>query len=207
MKTISLYDPSTGLFDGTRITGDESTIALNIPAGMAAIDGEHDHLSRCVDLGTGDVIDWQPPQPTGSDLVDHVWSSDMRRWRAVDTVAGRRRKLADAVNAMRAHALAAGEVMLGGVPFDADLASCDNLTRVLSGRAALGVPSTTLQLWRAADNTDHMLGGAQLAQLAGLLLARGDAVYAASWAIKAELDAADTLAALDAVDLNAGWPT
>ncbi len=77
MKVHSFYDPLTGLFVGRTFAGPEGTLERNIPPGHAAIEGIHDHLSKKVDLKTGDVVDHQPPQPT----PDHEWHSQSKRWR------------------------------------------------------------------------------------------------------------------------------
>jgi hypothetical protein len=84
MKVYSLYDSTTGLFVGRSFgtdlredTGEHArAIAANTPAGHGTVEGVHDHLSRKVDLTTGAVVDYQPPQPS----ADHEWSASMKRW-------------------------------------------------------------------------------------------------------------------------------
>jgi hypothetical protein len=74
-KTWSFYD-ATGLFVGRTFTGPSENLEMNTPQGHAAMEGVHDHLSRRVDLETGETVDWQPPQPS----ADHVWNADTKRW-------------------------------------------------------------------------------------------------------------------------------
>lgn len=74
MKTWSFYDPATGRFTGKRFTGNERTLEANRPQGLAAIEGEHDHLSRHV--VDEEVVDWQPQQPD----AEHEWNADSKRW-------------------------------------------------------------------------------------------------------------------------------
>jgi hypothetical protein len=75
-RTVSFYDAVTGLFTGSKFSGPDLAIAMNTPAGWRAKDGEHDHLSRRVDLETSEVVDWQPPAPD----ADHEWNAERRRW-------------------------------------------------------------------------------------------------------------------------------
>lgn len=80
----SLYDPTTGLFTGQRISG------RLIPEGPAleARDGEFDHLSQRVDLKTGEVVDYVPEAPADTALVGYVWLE--RRWKAVPTLEAKK---------------------------------------------------------------------------------------------------------------------
>lgn len=73
MKEWSFYDPETGVISPHRVTiSHPGQLACNTPAGLVAIEGHHDPLSkRVVD---GKVVDWQSPQPS----PDHDW--DGRRW-------------------------------------------------------------------------------------------------------------------------------
>ena len=75
-RTVSFYDAATGQILGATFTGPDHAIELNTPAGCLAIEGEHDHLSRRVDLETGEVVDWQPPAPD----EDHEWNPERKRW-------------------------------------------------------------------------------------------------------------------------------
>lgn len=88
----SLYDLQTGLFVGREVIGNAAAIEANTPPGCGVMEGQHDHLSRRVDLTTGKVIDWIPPQPADTPLHTHVWDamSDPKRprWREVETTAG-----------------------------------------------------------------------------------------------------------------------
>ncbi len=77
---FSVYDKASGLFVGRQFSvqvGGQHT--LNVREGEAAIEGQHDHLSRRVDLAQDPpvVIDHQPPQPS----ADHEWHAETRRWR------------------------------------------------------------------------------------------------------------------------------
>ena len=71
------FDTATGELLGRTFSGPESALAANTPPGAQPIEGAFDHRSQRVDLDTGHVIDWRPPQPD----ADHEWHPDIRRWR------------------------------------------------------------------------------------------------------------------------------
>lgn len=74
IRTVSFYDPATGLLTGRTFSGPEDMVSANTPEGLAAIDGHHDHLAaRVVD---GAVVDWIPDAPDAG----HEWSRDRKRW-------------------------------------------------------------------------------------------------------------------------------
>jgi hypothetical protein len=86
MKTVSFYHAATGLFHPASLTvSDETVIALNTPPDHAVMEGAHDHLSRRVDVATGEVVDYQPPTPS----ADHAWDANLKRW-VLDPVAQER---------------------------------------------------------------------------------------------------------------------
>jgi hypothetical protein len=87
-RAISIYSKETGLFTGRTVSGTGYTdelLASHLADGEASIDGHHDHLSRRVDLATGEVVDYQPPQPSS----DHEWHAGARRWQLTQTASER----------------------------------------------------------------------------------------------------------------------
>jgi hypothetical protein len=111
---FSFYDKTTGIFSGRTFFGPREYLAINTPSGHASIEGEHDHLSRRIDIErfhrdreaaleahrahrpevdpafefratAAHVIDWQPEQPS----ADHEWNTDTRRWQLSATASGR----------------------------------------------------------------------------------------------------------------------
>lgn len=83
MKTHSFYDLTTGLFTGQTFSCDVADpptyarlLAANLPPGCASIEGAHDRENYRVDLASGEVIDYQPPQPS----ADHEWDAAAKRW-------------------------------------------------------------------------------------------------------------------------------
>jgi hypothetical protein len=85
MSHYSIYDAATGAFTGQEvIANNDHTLRINTPEGCAAIEGQHDHLSKRVDLATGEVVNWQPPAPPDTDLETFEWDATTRpkrpRW-------------------------------------------------------------------------------------------------------------------------------
>ena len=76
MKTWSFYDRQTGLLTGCTFTGRKASLDLNLKAGQGAIEGDHDHLSRKVNLDTGELEDYVPPAPD----EHHAWNEEQKRW-------------------------------------------------------------------------------------------------------------------------------
>jgi hypothetical protein len=78
LKTVMFYHKDTGMFAANQLlVSDERMVALNTPKDHVAIDGHHfDHLSQRVDVTSGEIVDYQPPQPS----VEHEWSGTARRW-------------------------------------------------------------------------------------------------------------------------------
>jgi len=60
--------------------------------------------------------------------------------------------------------------------------------------------------FRDDDDATHMLTPQQFIVFAQTVLARVEAIYAASWAMKDALNAAATTADVRAVDIDSGWP-
>lgn len=77
MKTWSFYDPSTGRFVKRTWSGPLTDLDANTPSGCAVIDGKYDDLSQRVDLKTGEVVDYQPPQPSS----EHEWQENVANGR------------------------------------------------------------------------------------------------------------------------------
>lgn len=106
-----------------------------------------------------------------------------------------------AVNRLRAEKLGLPVTFMGH-PFDADAEAIGNINGVLAAVGA-GVPLPADFSWRAADNVNVPMGPQGIVGLAGTMLVYRNRCYAASWALKAAIAAADHP---DTVDINLGWP-
>lgn len=91
MKTITLLDLKTGAL-GRVLTLPEMAIAQNVPDGFGFVAGRHDRQSQRVDLSTGEVIDFQPAQPSN----DHEWNAETKRWQLKPEVIERNQRHAEA---------------------------------------------------------------------------------------------------------------
>ncbi len=81
MRHVTFYDVETGLLHPVSVmASDDDAIELNVPPGHKAIDHPNgamlDRLSKRVDVKTGKVIDYQPPQTS----ADHEWNASSKRW-------------------------------------------------------------------------------------------------------------------------------
>jgi hypothetical protein len=119
--TLSFYDPATGLFTGRRRRGHRLSTE-----GLSVVEGAYDHLSQRVDLESGAVVDYQPPQPS----PDHEWRENVvngrPRWVKKAEVVERERRAVAAqqeidvlerskIRALTDHALAPDvEIEVGG---------------------------------------------------------------------------------------------
>lgn len=87
-KQWSFYHRISGQLADFRYSG--SSLERNTPPDHVAIEGALDHLSQRVDVTTGSVVDYQPPQPS----PDHEWNATAKRWRK-KAEAVRRQSLRD----------------------------------------------------------------------------------------------------------------
>lgn len=78
MRTYSFYHKETGVIHPQCFStdGGERTLKANTPADHIAVEAALDRLSQRVDVASGAVIDFQPPQPSN----DHEWNADTKRW-------------------------------------------------------------------------------------------------------------------------------
>lgn len=87
MSAWHFYALETGLFTGRWIDCPTDHVQANTPEGCGAAQGVADWQAQCVDLQTGQVIDWQPPAPASDAMRTWSWSEQARRWIAVPTQA------------------------------------------------------------------------------------------------------------------------
>jgi hypothetical protein len=80
---VHFYDDKTGLFTGVSIHTNLSEpkdvkafIAENTPAGHGSYVGYVDALSQKMDLASGQIVDYKPPQPSPR----HEWNVVTKRW-------------------------------------------------------------------------------------------------------------------------------
>lgn len=85
MNTWSFYHVETGeLHPQVFSTTDDSSLAINTPKDHKAIEGDHDHVLKCVDLKTKSVVDRDVPKPAPS--ADREYDPTRRRWVVKESV-------------------------------------------------------------------------------------------------------------------------
>lgn len=113
MKHWSFYDLATGRLIGSGGSfKDEAMMIANTPEGAAAIEGRYDHESQRVDLKTGEVVDYQPPQPSS----DHEWDEEAKRWALSRAAQDRNRLLNDLDDLDKKQGRALREAILAVLP-------------------------------------------------------------------------------------------
>jgi hypothetical protein len=91
-KQWSFYVEADGLFLPIVMTLPNSAARdANTPPGAIAIEGAHDYLCQRVDLATGQIVDYQPPEPAATQWATWAWADTVRRWRPVPTLAALQR--------------------------------------------------------------------------------------------------------------------
>lgn len=78
MRThFSFYDKTTGEIKPLSFRApNDAHVQANTPPNCEVIEGRFDHLSQRVDLDSGEVVDYIPPQPSD----DHEWNNETKRW-------------------------------------------------------------------------------------------------------------------------------
>lgn len=70
-----------GIFTGGSVDCPESHLDQNVPEGYGCYMGEVDPLSQRIDIESGELMEYQPPQPS----ANHQWT-EQKRWVYVDTL-------------------------------------------------------------------------------------------------------------------------
>jgi hypothetical protein len=76
MSKYWIYNVETGIFTGVSLDCPADHLDCNVPEGCGCIMGPVDSMSQRVDMTTGQLVDYQPPQPS----VDYVWDDVSKRW-------------------------------------------------------------------------------------------------------------------------------
>jgi hypothetical protein len=113
-------------------------------------------------------------------------------------------KLNNDINTHRETRLAAGMWYLGYF-WATDARARTNLTGMVAAVTA-GIPLPPNYTWRDNNNNNVPMNAQGLITFSGYLLLYVNQVYTYSWALKAQIDACETLEDLDAIDIYSGWP-
>lgn len=123
MTLWSVYERLTGLFVGVTVPSPTLPHHFVRDPKFFAVEGEHDPLSKRVDLVTGEVVDYQPPPPIPDD-ADKTWAWDdtIKRWVATATLREVKREQAFRIKAA-AKAEDQTDITIAGNVLNADVAS------------------------------------------------------------------------------------
>jgi len=90
VSTWHVYSLASGQLTGAWLSIDDDdadTLSANTPPDHGLVAGVADWESQCVDLATGELVDWQPPAPADDALRTWAWHADAKRWLATPTQA------------------------------------------------------------------------------------------------------------------------
>lgn len=137
------------------------------------------------------------------DLWDGAQFTRPPRWESLDVG---RAEVRAAINAERDRREEAGFVYLGR-PVDSDSRSVQRIgVAVQAAQAAAGAGQPFAIEWMCQDNTLLALDAAGMMGMPVALAMAGNALHQHARTLKAAVDAADSVAALEAIDVAAGWP-
>jgi hypothetical protein len=71
--------------------------------------------------------------------------------------------------------------------------------------ATIKAPETIMH-WMPVSNNLKTMTAAQAVEMGQYIKARGDQIMAYSWQLKAQINDAETFEALDAINIQEGWP-
>jgi hypothetical protein len=81
------YVAADGLLLPRGWIGDEDAAIANAPIGCTVIQGRHDHARVRVDLSTGALVPYQPPEPAADEWQTWRWDAEAWRWVSEPTTA------------------------------------------------------------------------------------------------------------------------
>lgn len=102
------------------------------------------------------------------------------------------------------------ERIIGGFAHGTDIWDSDAISQmnIIGANSAISaeIPLPENFSWRSATNVSHPFTVIQMRELGTALLLHKNECYQVSWNHKAAIDACQTLEALEAYDISAGWP-
>ena len=196
-----VYDALTGEFTGDSLLLPADQVEINTPAGMALWPGDIDPTRVRVDIKADPLalVARIPPQPADVDGVEWVYDDVAGEWVGEQTLAGARALRWAQIKRSRAAAESAA-LTVDGRTFDADPDS----QRRISGAVQLATlaPAGWAIDWTLSDNTVATLGAAEIVAVGVALGAQVSAAHATGRALRAQLDAATTVAEINSIT----WP-
>lgn len=206
-----VYRSDTGEIVG--VVHGNAASSLMLPPGHGARDSSIGDIgTHRVDLATLTVIEYSPAAKTAYALrpgAGFDWSPAAGQWIDNRTLTKAQADAWQRIKARREAAFAARAVSSAGIAYAiaADKANLADRLASLQAAIAIGAANTSTMIsWRDRDNAERALTLAELNLLAAEMGARGQAIYERSWALDAQVQAAASKQAIDAIDMEAGWP-
>lgn len=153
----------------------------------------------------GALLGYADPVQVGQAAIAYALATPEQE--AAHKVANAKTLAHDLRRARRIEAELAG-FHFAGHPIDSDR---DSILRIANAAAsaisALLNQRPWATAWRCADEHDLLLDAAGMLALQGALAMHGQQCHATSTAIAAQIEAADSVGSVEAIDLTAGWPS
>lgn len=223
MPAWSTYDKASGLFAGIVIRGDIEDAHANSTGAQGCVPGEHDPLSRRVDITAvpppdpdpwpvdadgkplprvpwfPPVIDYQPPAPDADQWQTWAWDAEAERWLPVPTLAALKFEKWAEIKAQR-DAVEFGPFEWDGSVFDGDkMAQGRIVGKVLAATLAIDRGAAFEQTWKLADNSFRTLDATDMIAVGEALDANISTAHATAAVLWLQLQAAATAEAVAAV--------
>lgn len=146
-----------------------------------------------ISAGVAQIVDMSPPEV----------SAIQAKWAEAGTEIERAKSSAsNAITAARNAALSSLTANWGGDTWDANEETSNRIANALSmirEATAQGIPTPPAIPWRTADNKDRVLTVAELTQMGAAVFQAQQAVWAKQASLKNAIEAATTVAAVEAV--------
>jgi len=188
----SFYDLTTGDFLQRHYDGPEELLGVNIHSGTAFIEGHHDHLSKRVDIATGEVIDYQPPAPADDADKTFSWDDTIKRWTPTPTLGAVKRAQGAVIKAA-AKAEDQTDITISGNVLHADFESRASLfQKVQIAQMAVADGQAFSVDWQLADETVVTLNANQVKAIVRAINTREDAIRTKAHTLLAAIKSATT---------------
>lgn len=197
----SFYTPD-GVFTGQTYSGPEKYLDSATPPGCLSIQGRHDPVMSQVTLiddGYGDGVPTVVPRIPDNAPVGYEWSwTELGGWELRETLAGARARCWAVLRDERDRREVA-PVEVDGMRFQVDERSLSRISRSLQTAALSPRWSSD---WTLADNRVESVSVLVLTRVLAAVAERGDTLHEQSRAVRARVNAAATIAEVEAIT----WP-
>lgn len=195
MNTYSFYNIETGYFKQTTLTCAVQHLICNIPDNCCPILGEYDSLSQKVNLETGEVEDYIPPQPS----ENHVWNVDTKRWDYIPPRSEIETQVWEYIKSFRDKKQSGG-VLVEGYWFHSDV---DSRLKYL-GLVAMGQNMPQGIMWKTMSGEFVTMTPTLAQQIFSAISTYDMEVFAVAENHKSAMKSSDNPVMYD---FSAGWPT